>query len=80
MEDQIVEAGCAQCQFGFPGNDCDLAVRFDGKVYFVRGTGIDDHGVAHADDGFCNTIRRARVSGHLESGIFMVSKLALLSD
>ena len=26
---------------------CDLAVRIDGKSYFVEGTKIDEHGDAH---------------------------------
>jgi hypothetical protein len=34
------------------GYACDLAVRIDGKTYFVDGTSIDSHGDAHAEDGF----------------------------
>jgi hypothetical protein len=34
------------------GYACDLAVRIDGKPYFVDGTSIDSHGDAHAEDGF----------------------------
>jgi hypothetical protein len=49
-----VEAACGECRFGLPGSGCDLAVRIDGVAYFVDGTGIDDHGDAHAQDGFCN--------------------------
>ena len=44
----IVEASCGQCQFKIKGGGCDLAVRFDGKGYFVDGTKIDEHGDAHA--------------------------------
>ncbi|RYF83189.1 MAG: hypothetical protein EOO03_15575, partial [Chitinophagaceae bacterium] len=54
---QTVEAACGQCMFKLKGDDCDLAVRINGKAYFVNGTKIDDHGDAHADDGFCNRIR-----------------------
>ena len=50
---QVVEAACGQCQFKMKGKSCDLAVRIDGKSYFVDGTKIDDHGDAHAKDGFC---------------------------
>jgi hypothetical protein len=32
---QIVEASCGQCQFGMEGHGCELAVRIDGKSYFV---------------------------------------------
>jgi hypothetical protein len=49
---QIVEASCGQYQFGMEGKACDLAVRIDGKAYFVDGTSIDSHGDAHAADGF----------------------------
>jgi hypothetical protein len=35
---QIVEASCGQCQFGMEGHGCELAVRIDGKPYFVDGT------------------------------------------
>ncbi|HYH13570.1 MAG TPA: DUF6370 family protein, partial [Flavisolibacter sp.] len=49
--------------FKLPGQDCDLAVRINGKVYYVEGTHIDAHGDAHAKDGFCNAIRKAEVQG-----------------
>jgi hypothetical protein len=47
-----------QCQFGMEGHGCELAVRIDGKPYFVDGTSLDSHGDAHANDGFCTAIRR----------------------
>jgi hypothetical protein len=43
---QIVEASCGQCQFGMEGHGCELAVRIDGKPYFVDGTSLDSHGDA----------------------------------
>jgi hypothetical protein len=33
------------------GHGCELAVRIDGKPYFVDGTDLH-HGDAHANDGF----------------------------
>jgi hypothetical protein len=48
---QIVEASCGQCQFGMEGHGCELAVRIDGKSYFVDGSSTP-HGDAHAKDGF----------------------------
>jgi hypothetical protein len=38
--------------FGMEGHGCELAVRIDGKSYFVDGSSIDSHGDAHAKDGF----------------------------
>ena len=76
----VVEASCGQCMFGMPGNGCDLAVRIDGKTYYVDGTGIDDHGDAHAHDGFCNAIRQARVAGYVDDDAdrFIVTSFELL--
>lgn len=78
IENQIVEASCGQCQFHLPGKGCDLAVRIDGKAYFVDGTKIDDHGDAHAKDGFCKRIRKARVSGRIVNDRFQATHFQLL--
>ncbi|MEY4011910.1 MAG: hypothetical protein RIT22_1034 [Bacteroidota bacterium] len=75
---QILEASCGQCQFKMEGKSCDLAVRIDGKSYFVEGTNIDSHGDAHADDGFCSTIRKAEVIGEIKNNKFVVTYFKLL--
>jgi len=78
---QIVEVACGQCQFKMKQKKgCDLAIRIDGKSYFVEGTKIDDHGDAHANDGFCNAIRKAEVIGEVKDGKFMVSYFQLLPE
>ncbi len=78
IESRIVEAACGECQFAMPGTGCDLAVRIDGEDYFVDGTGIDDHGDAHADEGLCNAVRKARVSGEMREGRFVATAFELL--
>lgn len=75
---QVVETSCGECQFGLKGKSCDLAVRIDGKAYFVAGTSIDEHGDAHDKDGFCNAIRKAEVQGEIVNGKFVVSYFKLL--
>jgi hypothetical protein len=75
---QIVEASCGQCQFKMEGKSCDLAVRIDGKSYFVEGTNIDSHGDAHAADGFCASIRKAEVIGEIKDNKFVVTHFKLL--
>jgi hypothetical protein len=75
---EIVEASCGQCKFGLPGKGCSLAVRIDGKAYFVDGSEIDSHGDAHAKDGFCNAIRKAEVQGMVENKRFKVQYFKLL--
>ena len=75
---QIVEASCGECQFKLPGKSCDLAVRIDGKAYFVDGTSIDDHGDAHAKDGFCEAIRKAEVQGEIVDNRFKATWFRLI--
>jgi len=41
----VVEAACGQCVFGLPEKGCDLAIRTEGKTYYVDGIEIDDHGM-----------------------------------
>ena len=76
---QVVEVACGQCQFSMTEKSgCDLAVRIDGKSYFVDGTSIHDHGDAHADDGFCEAIRQAEVKGEIVDGRFKVESFTLV--
>ena len=80
IKSQIVEVSCGECQFGLEGKGCDLAVRIDGKSYFVDGTKIDDHGDAHAKDGFCEAIRKAEVTGKIVTNRFQVTSFTLLPE
>ncbi len=75
---QVVEAACGQCKLGLPGKSCDLAVRINDKAYFVDGTDIDDHGDAHAKDGFCEAIRKAEVQGEIVNDRFKATYFKLL--
>ena len=76
---QVVEAACGQCQFKMTEKSgCDLAVKIDGKSYFVDGTTIHDHGDAHADDGFCETIRQVEVKGEIIDGRFKAESFTLI--
>lgn len=76
----VVKVACGQCKLGLSGHGCDLAVRFNGKAYFVEGTDINGHGDAHADDGFCNAVREAKVQGEVVNGKFVVSYFELLPE
>lgn len=75
---QIVEASCGQCKFGMEGKGCELAVRIDGKSYFVDGSSVDSHGDAHANDGFCTTIRKAEVVGTVVDNRFKATSFKVL--
>lgn len=81
LKNQIVEASCGQCNFGMTSKKgCDLAVKIDGKPYFVEGTKIDQHGDAHAKDGFCNAVRKAKVSGEIKNDAFVVTTFTLIDE
>lgn len=76
---QLVEASCGECQFHLPGKGCHLAVRINGKAYFVDGTSIDDHGDAHAKDGFCEAVRKAEVQGVVVNNRFQATYFRLIT-
>lgn len=77
---QIVEASCGQCQFHMAGKGCDLAVRINGKSYYVDGTSIDNHGDAHAKDGFCEAVRKAKVQGEIVNNRFKATYFKLITQ
>jgi hypothetical protein len=77
---QVVEASCGECQFHLQGKSCDLAVRINGKAYFVDGTTIDQHGDAHAADGFCEAIRKAEVQGEIVNNRFKATYFKLIKS
>ena len=74
----IVEASCGQCQFKMPGKGCTLAVRINGKAYFVDKAHIDGFGDAHAKMGFCNAIRKAKVQGEIVDNKFVPTYFKLI--
>lgn len=74
---QHVEAACGKCQFGLKSKSCDLAVRINGKSYFVDGVHIDSLGDAHAKDGMCNAIRKADVQGEIVNKRFKAGYFVL---
>ncbi len=78
----VVTAGCGQCLLGLKGEKkgCDLAVQIDGKSYFVDGFKMADFGDAHADDGMCNAVRQAKITGEIANGRFAASSFELLPE
>lgn len=75
---QVVETSCGGCQFGLKGKGCALAVRIEGKAYFVEGTSIDEYGDAHAKDGFCVAVRKAEVQGKIVNNKYKATYFKLL--
>ncbi|RYF20749.1 MAG: hypothetical protein EOO42_11845 [Flavobacteriales bacterium] len=77
IEKKAAEVACCECMFKLPGKGCDLAVKIDGVAYYVDGRKIDDFGDAHADDGFCNAIRKATVTGEIVDNRFKAKSIQL---
>ncbi|MGB0892381.1 MAG: DUF6370 family protein [Flavobacteriaceae bacterium] len=76
---QIADVSCGQCKFDLKSQKgCDLAIKIDGKAYFVDGAHIDDFGDAHdINSGFCNVIRKANVIGTIKDNRFIATSLKL---
>jgi Family of unknown function (DUF6370) len=75
-----VLASCGSCNFKMKVPGCPLAIKMDDKFYLVEGTKIDDHGDAHADDGFCNAIKKAKVQGTVEGDKFKVTYFEIIKE
>lgn len=80
LKNTVVEASCGMCQLGTTDKSCSLSIRYQGKVYTVTGTDIHKHGDAHAVDGFCNAIRKAKVSGEIKDNEFVLTSFILLPN
>ncbi|MBC7615067.1 MAG: hypothetical protein H7202_03275 [Pedobacter sp.] len=81
IKNQTVEIACGECKFKIEGKSCDLAIRIDGKSYFVDGKSIDDFGDAHDEKhGFCNVIKKAEVTGEIVNNRFKAKTITLLPE
>ena len=71
LENQDIEVGCAMCVYGMEGADgCALAAMIKGKPMMVNGVELDMHG-----HGLCSGAKRALVSGKIEGGELVASKV-----
>ena len=76
----IAEAACGKCQFHLKDNGCNLAVRINGKSYFVDGADIDAFGDAHSKEGFCNAISKAEVQGEIVKNRFKATYFKVIKQ
>ncbi len=71
LENQDIEVGCAVCIYGMEGADgCALAAKIKGKPMMVQGVELDMY-----DHGLCSVAKRAVVSGKIEGGELVASKV-----
>lgn len=76
----MVDAACGQCQFKMAGKGCTLAVKINGKSYFVDKAHIDAFGDAHGEEGFCNAISKAKVQGTIVNNKFVATYFELVKN
>ncbi|MDG1147852.1 MAG: DUF6370 family protein [Crocinitomicaceae bacterium] len=74
----IVKASCGTCNFEMTSDACELAVKIEGKHYFVEGSSIDEHDDAHGSVGLCSMVRDAKVVGEIKYGVFVAEKFELI--
>lgn len=77
-EVKVVETACGECKLGMKGESCELAVKIDGKSYFVDGASVHDFGDTHGKEGLCMAVRKAEVQGEVVDGRFKASYFKLL--
>ena len=76
--DGFVVASCNKCNFGnFKNKKCSMAISIDKNVYEVKGH-THDHRKAHNDDGICNALRIAHVSGNIKGNNFIAERFTLM--
>jgi hypothetical protein len=76
----VYDVSCGICNLEMTGDDCELAIIIDAKKYYVEGSGINEHGDAHAEDGLCSVIRKANVKGVIKKGVFVAEKIELITE
>lgn len=81
LTNQVVELSCGECNFKMKGKSCDLAVRIDGKTYFVDGKKIDDFGDSHDEkSGLCNVVKKATVTGEIVNNRFKATDIKVITE
>ena len=78
--DGLVITSCGKCNLGTKDKGCSLSVKIGDKIYPVQGTGIHDHGDAHASTGFCSAVRVAWAKGKMEQDVFLADSFVLVGN
>lgn len=59
---------------------CELAIKINGKAFFVDGANIDEFRDAHAENELCVVTAEAHVIGKIEGERFTVHSFELAAD
>ena len=74
-------ASCGMCNFDYKGiRGCSLTIKIGETVFPVQGNTIHEHGDPHSEEGMCNAIRVAYVSGKIKEDKFYSDSFALIES
>ena len=74
-------ASCGMCNFAYKGvKGCSLTIKVGDTVYPVEGNSIHNHGNPHSEEGMCNAIRVAYVSGKVKINKFHSDSFTLIES
>ena len=74
-------ASCGMCNFDYKGiRGCSLTIKIGETVYPVQGNTLHEHGDPHSEEGMCNVIRVAYVSGKIKEDKFYSDSFALIES
>ena len=74
----FVVASCNKCNFGkMRDKKCSMGIKIDKNVYNVVGHD-GNHDDAHNNDGICNALRVAYVSGNIKKNTFYADNFELI--
>ena len=76
----IICIGCKVKDLDEIANLFKISQIVETAYYFVVDTSIDEHRDAHSEDGFCETIRNAEVTGKIVDGIFQAESFKLITQ
>jgi len=69
------------CNFDYKGSKgCSLTIKIGDTVYPVEGTNIHKHGDPHSEEGMCNAIRVAYVSGNVKDNKLYSDSFTLIES
>ena len=81
LNNQVVESGCGMCMYDMKSDKgCAIAVKIDGKPYYVEGVSKKSLGDAHAEDGYCKMTKKAMVTGELKNNKFYAKSFKFVAE
>ena len=76
----FVIASCNKCNLGkIKNRRCSLGIKINDQIYEVKNY-LDDHSTAHDDDGICNALRIAYVSGKIKGDKFYSDEFTMINS